>query len=214
MIAMVHAGNDVSLSLPEIFVWLDFAGVAVFAVTGALVAAETRQDIITTIFFAVLTGVGGGTVRDILIGAPVFWISQKGYLEVCLVGAVSVFLLETNRWPARLLTWLDAVGLSVYCVMGTFKALAFGVPPVTAAAMGVVTCSVGSIMRDVIAMRPSVLLNRELYITAAVVGAGLAIALIEFGMSHWAAGSIAAAAAFLTRAGAIMFGWRQPEKRD
>ena len=198
--------------LRTVLVWLDFAGVAVFAVTGALVAAQTRQDIITTCFFAVLTGIGGGTVRDILIGAPVFWIVQEGYLEVCLVAAIAVFLVNTQRWPARLLTWLDAVGLSVYCVVGTFKALAFHAGPVTAAAMGVVTCAVGGILRDVVAMRPSALLNRELYITAGVVGAGLAVFLLDLGVSNWVAGTVAALAAFMTRAGAIVFGWRASAK--
>lgn len=200
--------------LRTVLVWLDFAGVAVFAVTGALVAAQTRQDIITTCFFAVLTGIGGGTVRDILIGAPVFWIVQEGYLEVCLVAAIAVFLVNTERWPARLLTWLDAVGLSVYCVVGTFKALAFHAGPVTAAAMGVVTCAVGGILRDVVAMRPSALLNRELYITAGVVGAGLTVFLLDLGVDNWVAGAIAALAAFVTRAGAIVFGWHASAKRN
>src|SRR5271166_3382855 len=153
--------NEVVPHFAGVLAWLDYAGVGVFAVTGALVGTKSRQDIVTCAFFAVLTGVGGGTVRDLLIGAPVFWISQSGYLEVCLIAAVVVFLLDADHWPERVLTWLDAVGLAVYCVLGTVKAANFGATPVAAAAMGVVTASVGGIMRDVVVMRPSVLLDRE-----------------------------------------------------
>lgn len=192
---------------------LDYAGVAVFAITGALVAARARQDIITCIFFATLTGVGGGTTRDLLIGAPVFWIIRSGYLEVCLVAGVAVYALRTDRWPARVLTWLDAVGLSVYCVIGTLKAAKFGVTPVAAAEMGVVTASVGGILRDLVAMRPSVLLDRELYVTAAAAGAGLTAILAQTGLSAWTAGILGMCAALLVRSGAILLGWKLPQGR-
>jgi uncharacterized membrane protein YeiH len=210
---MIHMPENILPDLPVILSWLDFTGVAVFAVTGALVAAKTQQDVIVTAFFAVLTGLGGGTVRDLLIGAPVFWIGQRGYLEICLIAAVVVFVFDTGRRAEALLNWADGVGLSVYCVIGTIKALAFGAHPVAAAAMGVVTGSVGGIMRDVIAGRPSVLMQREFYVTSAVAGAGLTAILIKFGMTEWAAGGIAAVVAFITRAGAILFGWKQPIRR-
>jgi uncharacterized membrane protein YeiH len=202
------------VDLPQMLAWLDYAGVAVFAITGALVAARARQDVVTGCFFAVLTGMGGGTVRDLLIGAPVFWVSTRGYLEVALVSAVVVFLLSTDRWPERVLTWLDAVGLSVYCVLGTAKALSFDVPGVAAAAMGVITASVGGILRDVVAMRPSVLLDRELYVTAAIVGAAATVLLVQTTLPAWQAGTIAALAAMATRAGSMLYGWKQPEKRN
>ena len=210
---MMKMPGDILPNLPVLLVWLDFAGVAVFAVTGALVAARTQQDVIVTAFFAVLTGVGGGTVRDLLIGAPVFWIGQRGYLEICLIAALIVFLFNTGRRAEALLNWADAVGLSVYCVIGTIKALTYGAHPVAAAAMGVVTGSVGGIMRDVLGGRPSVLMQREFYVTSAVAGAGLTVVLIQAGMSQWAAGCIAAVIAFITRAGAILFGWKQPIRR-
>lgn len=198
---------------PQVLVLLDYAGVGLFAITGALVAARTRQDVITGMFFAILTGVGGGTVRDLLIGAPVFWIAQTGYLEVCLAAACAVFLLNAELWSGRVLTWLDALGLAVYCVVGALKALSFGVPAVAAAAMGVITASVGGILRDVVAMRPNILLNREFYVTAAIVGASLFVLLIKQGFSESAAGAIASLAAFATRAGSILYGWKQREKK-
>lgn len=211
---MVGGPDEIIPNLTTTFVWLDFGGVAVFAITGALVAAKAEQDVVTTVFFAVVSGMGGGTVRDLLIGAPVFWIDHRGYLESCLIVALVVFVLDTQRWSETLLNWADAVGLSVYCVTGTLKALSFGAQPVAAAAMGVVTCSVGGIIRDIMAMRPSLLTSREFYITAAIVGAGLTVVLIEVGLTQQTAGAIAACAALATRAGAILFGWKQPRKRS
>jgi uncharacterized membrane protein YeiH len=98
-------------------------------------------------------------------------------------------------------------------VIGTLKALAFGTGPVAAVAMGVATASVGGIMRDVVAMRPSILLNREFYITAAIVGAGVMVILLQLDVDKWAAGAIGALVAFCTRARTILFGWKQPGKR-
>jgi uncharacterized membrane protein YeiH len=200
------------LDLPNVLRGLDFAGVGVFAITGALVAAKSRQDVVTCAFFAIFTGVGGGTVRDLLIGVEPFWIKQPSYLVVCLVAAILVFLLDTRHWPERVLTWLDALGLAIYCVVGTLKAQSLGVPALPAAAMGVVTACAGGIMRDIVAMRPSVLLNRELYVTAAIVGAALTVILPALGLSNWVAGSLAWITAFGVRAGSIVFGWRQREK--
>lgn len=207
------AAHDRLPDLTGVLGWLDFGGVAVFAIVGALVAARARQDLVTCAFFATLTGVGGGTLRDLLIGAPVFWIHQDAYLVVCLVAAVLVYLLKTEHWPRGVLNWLDAVGLSAYCVIGTLKALQYGAGPVAAAAMGVVTASVGGILRDVLAMRPSLLLSREIYISAAVIGASLTVILVSLGQPNWVAGSVGALAALCIRAGFLLFGWNLPVSR-
>ncbi len=99
-------------ALQTAFVWLDYAAVAVFAMSGALAAARKRHDIITFGFFAAITGVGGGTLRDLLIGAPVFWVQRPGYVIVCLVAAVLVWFLGGRGWRFRALLWLDALGLA------------------------------------------------------------------------------------------------------
>lgn len=199
--------------LTQVLAWLDFAGVGVFAITGALVAARARQDIVTCAFFGVITGVGGGTMRDLLIGAPVFWIDDRGYLETCLVVSVLVFALPTERWPARTLTWLDALGLAVYCVIGTLKAMQYEVFAVAAAFMGAISASIGGVMRDVLAMRPSVLLTREFYISAAILGAGATAGLVAAGVSELYAGIAGGVLAFAARAGAISFDWTVPASR-
>src|SRR3712207_4392389 len=92
-------------TLPQALVLLDYFGIAVFAVSGALLAAEKRQTLVTFIFFAVVTGVGGGTLRDLLIGAPVFWVHTNGTLLICIVAALSVWVVRRGRLEGRALLW-------------------------------------------------------------------------------------------------------------
>ena len=162
--------------LTPVLDWLDLAGVAIFALTGALVAAREKQTFVTLAFFALLTGVGGGTVRDLLIGAPVFWIEDGLVSVVCLAIALLAWFTPTRWWDGKLLDVADGLGLTAYAVLGTAKALQYGVPPVPAAVMGVVTGTVGGIIRDVIAGRPSILMRPELYVTAAALSATLTVA--------------------------------------
>ena len=103
--------------------WLDLAGVAIFALTGALVAAKERQTFVTLAFFALVTGVGGGTVRDLLIGAPVFWIHDGGVAGVCLAVALFAWFIPTRWWAGRFLSIADGLGLAAYAVLGAAKAL-------------------------------------------------------------------------------------------
>ena len=155
--------------------WLDLAGVAIFALTGALVAAKERQTFVTLAFFALVTGVGGGTVRDLLIGAPVFWIHDGGVAVVCLAVSLFAWFIPTRWWAGRFLSIADGLGLAAYAVLGAAKALEYGIPPVTAALMGVITGCVGGIIRDVVAGRPSILMRPELYVTAAALSASVTV---------------------------------------
>ena len=193
---------------------LDMAGVAVFAISGALAAARIKQTIVTFAFFAAVTGIGGGTLRDLLIGAPVFWVGRSDYLGICLVAAAGVWLLKADRWRMDALLWFDAIGLGAYSVLGAAKALALGVPPLVAVVMGVLTASFGGIVRDLLAGEPSILLRREIYVSAAALGAGAYVALTLFGLSLWPAALIGAAAGFGLRAVAIATGLSLPGYRD
>lgn len=188
----------------------DHAAVFVFAATGALAAAQRRHDIVTFGFFAAVTGVGGGTLRDLLMGAPVFWVDQPAYLVSCLAAGLAVWVFGPGRFRQRLLIWLDALGLSAYAVMGAAKALAFGLPPLTAVVMGVMTATVGGIVRDVLAHQPSVLLRREIYVTAALLGAALMVALDWVGAPFWAAAACGFAGALALRSAAIVFSLSLP----
>lgn len=189
---------------------LDYAGVAMFAASGALMAAQKRQDVVTFIFFAAITGVGGGTLRDLLIDAPVFWVLDPGYVIVCTVVAVLVFLTRGRGVHEQTLLWLDAVGLCVYAVVGAAKALSLGVHPVICVVMGALTATFGGIIRDVLAGEPSILLRRELYITPAIVSASVFIVLRTLGLDWTWASSAAVVLGFIVRAGAIRWKWHMP----
>jgi uncharacterized membrane protein YeiH len=173
-------------------------------------AAQKRQDLLTFIFFAAITGVGGGTLRDLLIGAPVFWVRDPGYVIVCAAVAVLVWLTRGRGLPGQTLLWLDAAGLCVYAVVGAAKASSLGVSPPIAVVMGVITATFGGIIRDVLAHEPSILLRRELYISAALVSAAAFAVMQAFEMASIAAAGIAVALGFGVRAGAIVWGWSLP----
>src|SRR5438309_5998194 len=148
--------------LSNALVILDIFGIAVFAISGALLAAEKRQTLVTFIFFAVATGVGGGTLRDLLIGAPVFWVHTNATLLICIGAALAVWLVSTRRISSKALAWFDAAGLAAYASYGSAKAIAYGVAPVPAFAMGVLTACTGGIVRDMLAGEPLMLLRPEL----------------------------------------------------
>jgi uncharacterized membrane protein YeiH len=191
--------------------WLDRAGLAVFAASGALAAARARQTIVTACFFACVTGTGGGTTRDLLIDAPVFWMHDAAPLAVCLGVAVVVWLMPRRLWPEKALDWFDAVGLAAYAVYGAGKALSYGIPPLPAAIMGVVTACMGGIIRDVVAGVPSIILRPELYVTAAAVAAGVFVGLTLLGLAAPWPMVIAMMLGFGLRAGAIARGLALPE---
>jgi uncharacterized membrane protein YeiH len=200
--------------IPAALELLDYFGILVFAVSGALLAAEKRQTLVTFIFFAVATGVGGGTLRDLLIGAPVFWIHTNATLLICIGAALLVWVASRRRFAGTALLWFDAAGLAAFAAYGAAKALAYGVAPVPAFGMGVLTACAGGIIRDVLAGEPAVLMRPELYVTAAALSAGLMVGLTFVGAGVWAAALIAAAAGFGLRGLAIARGWSLPAYRD
>tara|TARA_R110000782_G_scaffold78276_9_gene155574 strand:- start:2891 stop:3505 length:615 start_codon:yes stop_codon:yes gene_type:complete len=189
---------------------LNILGVAVYGASGALVAANLRQNLVTFAFFALATGVGGGTVRDLLIEAPVFWVGDPALAVVCLISAFLVWVTPGRWWRPRALDWLDAIGLAAFSVFGTAKAMGYGIDPFIAALMGVITACMGGIIRDILAGRPSILLRPEIYVTAAALAAGLYPLLLWLGMpASWAA-LIAFMAGFGLRGLAMVKGWALP----
>jgi len=196
--------------LPDALLLLDYVGIAVFAVSGALLAAEKKQTVVTFIFFAVVTGVGGGTVRDLLIGAPVFWMHTNATLLICIAAAIAVWMFSRRAIGERALLWFDAVGLAAYATYGASKALRYGVAPVPAFAMGVMTACVGGIIRDVLAGEPSILMRPELYVTAAALASGLFVLLTLLGAPPALGALIAGLAGFALRGAAIAKGLSLP----
>jgi uncharacterized membrane protein YeiH len=193
-------------NLPAILGILDLAGIAVFALSGALLAAKLRQTFVTMAFFALITGVGGGSIRDLLIGAPVFWVRDPLVAPVCLGVALIAWFTPRKWWEGAALDWADALGLGAYSVLGTAKALGYGVAPVPAMLMGVITGCVGGIIRDVLAGRPSILMRPELYVTAAALSAGLCAGGKALDLPNAMVWPVAALAGFALRGAAIH--WR------
>lgn len=192
---------------------LDLVGIAVFAASGALAAARARQTLVTFCFFALVTGVGGGTVRDLLIGAPVFWVHDWRVPAVCLSIALLTWVTPARFWRARAIDWFDAIGLSVYAVFGATKAIGLGIPALPAVMMGIITACVGGVIRDVLAGVPSIILRPEIYVTAAALAAALSVGLILLGMPILWASVIGTVAGFALRALAIVRGLSIPAYR-
>ncbi len=189
----------------------DYSGVAVFAATGALAASRKQLDIIGFLFFASVTGIGGGTFRDLILNVPVFWVSNRDYVLICAAVAVLVFF-TAHRVESRykLLLWLDAVGLAAFAVMGAAKGLAITGSPLVAIITGMLTATFGGILRDLLAGEPSVLLKPEVYVTAALVGAAAYTLGDLAGLPPLVAEIGGFLAAFVVRGGALKFGWSFP----
>jgi uncharacterized membrane protein YeiH len=195
--------------------YLDYAGVAVFAATGALAASRKQLDVIGFLFLASFTGIGGGTVRDVILGLPVFWVINPAYVLVCAAVAVLVFFtahLVESRY--KLLLWLDALGMSAYAAIGAAKGLAATGSPTVAIVMGLLTATFGGILRDLLAGEPSVLLKPEIYVSAAMVGAGIYTLADIAELPPEVSTVVAFVTAFMIRGGALKFGWTFPAYRS
>lgn len=194
---------------------LNYAGVVVFAAAGALAASRKQLDIIGFLFFAAITGVGGGTLRDLILGRlPVFWVNEPAYILVCVATGILVFFTaHLVEWRYKLLLWLDAIGLAAYSVMGALLGLEASGSPIIAVVTGMLTATCGGVLRDILADEPSVLLRPEIYISAALAGAGIFVFFQALGMPLYASAAAGFAVAFALRGGALYYGWTIPRYR-
>lgn len=193
----------------------DLLGTAVFALTGALAAARKEMDIFGFCVIALAPAVGGGTVCDLVLGlSPVFWVRDPNYIYLSLIVAVLTFFFAhkaTSRFTV--LVWADAMGLALFAVIGTQKAVDLGYASIIAIAMGVVTATVGGMVRDVLCTETPLILRREIYALAAMAGSGTYVIVHHFGgpdVLTMLAGFVAALA---VRGPAIHFGWSLPVYR-
>jgi uncharacterized membrane protein YeiH len=195
--------------------WLDLFGVFVFALSGALAADQRRMDVFGFLFIALLPAIGGGTVRDIIIGAPVFWVTESIYLWIVALAAALTFVAAPVIVRAgRLLIWADAIGLSVFCAVGAAKTLAMTESAAVAVAMGVVTAVLGGIIRDVVCNEIPLVLRQDIYATAAFSGACVYV-LLQFGsVNQSLALTLAIVICFGVRASALIWGWSLPKRGE
>ena len=196
---------------------LDFASVFIFALTGALTASRAQLDIVGFVFISCLTAMGGGTVRDVLLDRnPVFWMGEPLYLAVAGAAAILVFFtahLVESRY--RTLLWFDAAALAVAVPAGVAAAYAMDQPFPIVLLMGVVTGTLGGLMRDVVCNEvPLILKQGELYVTCALAGAAAGTVMRSATELPLAAVATAAVVTFGLRAGSLAFGWRLPVYRS
>lgn len=168
--------------MTELFHWFDLLGVMVFAISGTLIAHSKHMDGFGVVVLATVTGIGGGTLRDILLDVPVFWLHDTSYFMAigCAIGISVVFLNRQKQIPRQMLQIADAFGLAFFAVMGVQKALSIGMPDTTAIIMGVMTGCFGGVIRDVLAGEIPLLLKGELYAITCILGG-----VIYTQMAHW-----------------------------
>ncbi len=191
---------------------LDLGGVFVFALSGGLVAVSKRLDAVGVLVLAWVAGLGGGTVRDVLIGAvPPDGISDWRVMVAACVAGVSTFFLHPRLARiSRLVRVLDAAGLSLFAVSGSFKALAWGMPPMVCVVVGVITAVGGGLIRDVIVGRIPEVLRRELYAVPALIGALIVVLAAQWGHLSPLVLWMAVAVCFVVRMTAVVLDLNAP----
>ena len=194
---------------------LDWLGIAVFSLTGALVASRNQMDLVGFVLLGTVTGIGGGTLRDLLLDIhPIFWIEQPAYVLVCAsISTLAFFTAHLAQSRYRLILWLDAIGLALFAATGAERAIGAGVHPIIAVAMGMITACFGGIIRDTLGDQRSIIFSYEIYVTAALFAATAFVAANALGANREIAVSTAFLVGLALRGGAIRFGWSLPRYR-
>ncbi len=199
-----------------VFLALDFAGIALFALTGGIIAARKGLDPFGAAVIGAAAGMGGGTIRDVLLGAlPVYWIAAPQYLAVALAaGVVGYYGSELVRGETgarrKALVWADAGGLAVFCVLGAQAGLDAGAHWSIALVTGVLSAAFGGVLRDVIVNDVPLIFREDVYALAALFGAAIYVAAVSLGLGESWAAPLGAVSAFAVRGCAIVFKWSLP----
>lgn len=189
---------------------LDYAGVATFAASSALVSRRHQADLTASVLLACVAAIGGGTIRDLLIARPVFWVTDPLYVVSCVMTALLVWLLGANKDGARVVAVLEAIGIGSYAVVGAQKAQIAGLGLLGSIIMGTITATFGGLVSDSLADRKSVLARKEIFVTAALLAATTYRLLEAAGVSTFWALSAGAACGIILRLGGVILGWAMP----
>lgn len=189
----------------ELLYYLDIFGIIVFALSGALMAGRYKLDPFGVVVLASVTAIGGGTIRDVILQTPVFWVVEPYYLYVILITALLTIIVvrQPKRIPKRFLLIADALGLALFAVLGTQKSLELGVPIPVAIVMGTITGVAGGMIRDVLCNVIPMILRKEIYALAAMLGGGLFVLFNVLGWSENEATIVAVLGALTLRLVAI-----------
>ena len=196
--------------------WIGMAGITAFAVTAVLAVAPKRIDLFSATVLGIITAVGGGTIRDLILNVPVFWAADLNYLWVAIGASVTTFFADslfTRKEIYRLMLYVDGLGAALFAVQAANKAwgLDFG-RPLGPIILGIVTAIGGGLIRDLLAGRPNLLLTRELYATPVLIGCTLYTALLAYLPEYRSAGALACVVfIFVLRAAAIRWDLAVPE---
>ena len=185
---------------------ITYFGDVVFAVSGALTAARQRMDVLGFVLIGTITGIGGGTTRDLLLGRTVWWTQDPLELILCVSASlITFFFIKSDISNRKSMVWADTLGLSVFGVVGCHIALGFGAPFVIAVFMGMVTATGGGVIRDTITNQLPMIMRGQLYATAALIGSLGYAGLRHIGVPEIPSELVACLAAFGLRAAAIIF---------
>ena len=201
---------------PELMLSLaDRIGVFVFAISGGVVAVRKEMDFLGVIVLAFLPAVGGGTLRDLLLDQPVFWLSDWVTLVLAIAGGATAFFFYRFVSSFRALRWPDAVGMALFAVAGAAKTMGLGHDGLIVVIMGAITASAGGLLRDVVANEePLILKGGELYATCALAGSLVYFGIASFGIAEEIAFAAGMTIAFVLRASAIVFGITLPQAKN
>ncbi|MDP5030774.1 MAG: trimeric intracellular cation channel family protein [Paraglaciecola sp.] len=192
--------------------WVDLVGVAVFAVSGTLMAYKKNMDGFGVVVLASVTAIGGGTLRDMILDLPVFWVQDPSFFYAILAAAlITIIWLRTkNTFPLGYLLFADAIGLAFFNVMGLQKALTYGASPLIAIALGTMTGVFGGLIRDVICREIPLVLKGELYATACILGGACYMGAMSLNLSPILCLSTGFAITLIFRLGAMKWHWHLP----
>ncbi len=189
----------------------DRIGVFVFAISGGIVAVRKDMDLFGVIVLAFLPAIGGGTLRDLILDVPVFWLADGATLLLALAGGLAAFVLHRPLEAFRPLRWADAIGMALFAVTGAAKAAELGHGLSVVLIMGVMTASAGGLLRDVVANQEPLLLKQDIYATAALLGSLVYFLALASGLAEEVAFLAGLVAGFALRALAIIFGLSLPK---
>lgn len=199
-----------SLSFLDLFDWM---GVFVFALSGGLIAVRQRMDIFGVVVISLLPAIGGGTLRDILLAQPVFWLDDQIALLIATLAGIAAFLAPRFWTKFRSLRWLDSAGLALFAVVGASKAYSLDYSLIICAIMGMITATAGGLLRDVVCNETPILLKADIYATAAFAGAVTYYLMKDYGFSEAVSLFIGAGLVFLLRTITLLYKLNLPTSK-